>query len=145
VAIIEAGDYYGRRFLSDLMLTSQYAAAEIIGKRSCFVHVAGSDTLALLDAGREHGQTDAVPVCAMLAARSVYEKAGFAGIELGANGGFGRQCQRQGFTVYSADRFNYLARVPAGRRRRTWPVADNGSLDRARKLARGLDLSRVEL
>ncbi|MBN2563040.1 MAG: glycosyltransferase [Phycisphaerae bacterium] len=114
---------YAEHYLTDLMHAFAYTDADIVGKHSYYSGIEGEDRRVLHFPGHEHRFAESLCPSSIVAKRRVFEAVQH--VEPGAGGEtrFLEACVKQGFKLYSADRFNYVAR------RRARGAEQSGILD----------------
>lgn len=122
VTKMDDDDCYGPEYLSDQLFALRFSGADIVGKQAHYVHLKQSQANILRYAEKEHRYTDFVMGPTIMAARQVLLDNPFAQLGLGEDTAFLQNAQKQGMTIYSADRFNYLQ--VRGGSEHTWQVSD---------------------
>ncbi len=136
VAKFDDDDYYAPAYVEDTINAFTYSGADIVGKRSYYVHVEKSGALALMLPGREHCFVKHVGGPTITFRRSVFHKVRFAtGKGHGRDVRFLQDCLANGFTIYSADRFNFALIRRASQDLHTWTIADEEFLASAQIIA----------
>ena len=143
IARMDDDDDYGERYLSDMMLAARFSEADILGKGSYFVHVKSRNTMALRELIGEHRFGNLVVDATLVARKEVLrkvpfpERPGAVGAELLGN------ATREGYSIYSADVFNYLHVRRADPAHHAWTIDDDELLKDCRNQRPGLELERV--
>jgi spore maturation protein CgeB/SAM-dependent methyltransferase len=117
-------NFHAEHFLTDLMSAFVYSAADVVGKCAYYAYLEGPGCLALRFPGEEHRYASFLSGSAMIVARRVFETVSFPGQNVGEDTRFLKDCTEHGFKLYSADRFNYVARRAASPEEHTWRVSD---------------------
>jgi hypothetical protein len=115
-------DSYGPEYLSDQLFALSFSGADVVGKQAHYVHLKHSRANVVRFAEKEHRYTDFVMGPTIMAPRQVFLENPFAQLRLGEDTAFLQNAQKQGMTIYSADRFNYLQ--VRGGSEHTWQVSD---------------------
>lgn len=115
-------DCYGPEYLSDQLFALSFSGADIVGKQAHYVHLKQSQANVVRFAEKEHRYTDFVMGPTIMAPRQVLLDNPFAELGLGEDTAFLQNAQKQGMTIYSADRFNYLQ--VRGGTEHTWQISD---------------------
>jgi len=79
----------------------------------------------------------------LLVKRNVFDKLRFQSVPRGTDTRFLYDCESEGYSFYSADRYNYVMIRHADPQRHTWQIDDQEALRYCRHLQPGLDLSRA--
>ncbi|HBQ25382.1 MAG TPA: glycosyl transferase family 2 [Syntrophomonas sp.] len=108
IAKFDDDDYYAAEFISTGMRTFARFNAHIVGKCCRYIYFKGSSILALHEPSPEHSYVDYVPGATMIIKKEVFEKVRFPDLNAGEDNEFQEECLRQGFLIYSSDRFNYV-------------------------------------
>ena len=122
-------DYYGPAFLEDLMNAFEYTDADIVGKCASYVYFENGSILALYGEDREHCYTQLVLGATMIVKRKVFGRVQWPTDRIrGSDSEFLRQSVKNGFKIYSADRFNYVAVRRSSAALHTWKIEDEEHL-----------------
>jgi len=126
-------NYYGPAFLGDLMNAFEYTVADIVGKCAGYIYFENGDILALYGEAMEHCYTHFVLGSAMIIKREVFNRVPWpTDREWGSDTEFLRQSVKNGFKIYSADRFNYVYVRRASQELHTWKITDEEQLAHCR-------------
>ena len=138
-------DYYGPRYLEDLVLALESSRAAIVGKGTFYSYVEDRDGLYLTPQAPEnqfsaryvHGGT-------ITADRRAVEGIDFLPVRRGTDSLFLQQCKLADLRIYSADRYNftYIRYKTPGHH--TFDVANEDFLRTCRFVARGFDKSLID-
>jgi spore maturation protein CgeB len=115
-------DCYGPEYLSDQLFALSFSGADIVGKQAHYVHLKKSQANIVRFAEKEHRYTDFVIGPTIMAPRQVLLDNPFPQLGLGEDTAFLQSARKQGMTIYSADRFNYIQ--VRGGSEHTWQVSD---------------------
>lgn len=107
IAHFDDDDYYGENFLKDILYTFNKVEADIIGKKSAFVYFCNSKILAIRFPRYENTYVKFVMDSSMVIKKSVFDKVKFPTMKSGADFSFQKECLKNGFKIFSADRYNY--------------------------------------
>jgi len=144
IAKMDDDDLYGAEFLWDLVLAARFSRTEVTGKGVYFAYVAGADKMGIRTVSREHGfVVRGLAGGALLVKRNVFDKLRFQSVPRGTDTRFLYDCESEGYSFYSADRYNYVMIRHADPQRHTWQIDDEEALRFCRNLKRGLDPSRA--
>jgi len=122
-------NYYGPAFLEDLMNAFEYTDADIVGKCAGYIYFENGDILALYGEAREHCYTHFVLGSAIIIKREVFDRVPWPTDRIwGSDTEFLRQSVKNGFKIYSADRFNYVYVRRSSQENHTWKVKDEEQL-----------------
>lgn len=140
IASMDDNCIYGERYIADMMLSANFADAEILGKGTYFLYSKDSDTLTLKSVRPEHQPTDFVIGSTLVARRDLLKRFPFGDQSEEPKSAFVSQTSRAGCRIYSVDRFNHVALAPA-----TQGIRNNRERtdDCSWHFAPGLDLPRV--
>lgn len=108
VAKFDDDDYYAPHFLNDSLAAAKHMKADIVGKSCRFVYFEIDSTLAIYEGAGENQTVEYVAGATMLIKRDVFKHIRFPDINEGDDSQFQKECLKQGFSIYSADRFNYV-------------------------------------
>lgn len=116
-------DSYGPNYLADQVAALAYSNADIVGKHAHYVHLKNSQSNLLRFAHKEHRFSDFVMGPTIMAKKHVFTRVPFQKIPRGEDTAFLRDARIAGFSVYSADRFNYVQ--VRGGSEHTWQISDS--------------------
>ena len=133
-ARVDGDDLYGPRYISDMVCTAVRSGADILGKNRCFYFISYTNELLLRTSKRNNlaGGT-------LFFSRHVTQDVKFStDIVVGSDRRFVEDCRRHGFSVTSADPFNYCLVRHDDRTRHTWAATDKGLYANAELLSNDL-------
>lgn len=143
IAKMDDDDHYGKRYLSDMMLAADFSEAEILGKGTYFVHMAGKDIMALRSVSGQHQFTEFVSGATLTARREVLREIRFPDRTRGEDSNLLAEAKKAGCRIYSADAFNILVIRGTNNRRHTWDIEESEFLKKCRNIRPGLEWDRV--
>ena len=108
IAVFDDSDSYGECYISDMMLAADFSSAEVLGKGSYYSHDPSHDTLVLENEGMDHRFVDSIAMATIVAVRDALCEIGLGAGASGLDASLLARVSRQGYRIYSADRFNYL-------------------------------------
>jgi spore maturation protein CgeB len=115
-------DYYGPRYLLDMLHALDFSKADVVGKQAHYMHFATTQATVLRIPHMEHRLTRFVVGPTITARREVFENNPFEAINRGEDTAFLRAVTTAGGSIYSADRYNFCQmRQGDGH---TWDVSD---------------------
>lgn len=115
-------DYYGPRYLVDLLHALDYSKADVVGKQAHYMYFASTNATMLRIPHMEHRQTRFVMGPTITARREVFEAHPFEPLNRGEDTAFLKAVTTAGGSIYSADRFNFCQyRKGDGH---TWDISD---------------------
>lgn len=119
-------DFYAPRYLADLLDALSFANADVVGKQAHYMHVQSQDATLLRFPRREHRYTDFVMGPTITGRREVFRQIPFQRRSTGEDTSFLAAVREAGYTIYSADRFNFVQF--RGAHSHTWQVSDAAAL-----------------
>lgn len=117
-------NYYAPEFLTDLMNAFPYAKTEIVGKLSYFCYFESSHILALICPGMENRYVRFLSGSGFIIKREVLDHIRFREKRQGSDSVFLKECIKNGVSMYSTDRFNYVYCRRASKTEHTCKVSD---------------------
>ncbi len=115
-------DYYGPRYLLDLLHALDYSKADVVGKQAHYMYFESNNATALRISHMEHRMTRFVMGPTITASREVFESHPFEALNRGEDTAFLKAVSTAGGSIYSADRFNFCQyRKGEGH---TWDASD---------------------
>lgn len=118
-------DYYAENFLKDILEVFNKVEADIIGKRSAFVYFSKSKILAIRFPRYENVYVRFVLDSSMVIKKSVFDKIQFPTMKSGADFSFQKKCLKNGFKIFSADRYNYAFIRHKNLDSHSWKITDD--------------------
>ncbi|WIV11200.1 glycosyltransferase family A protein [Proteiniborus sp. MB09-C3] len=118
-------DYYAENFLKDILETFNKVEADIIGKRSAFVYFSRNKILAIRFPRYENAYVKFVMDSSMVIKKSVFDKIKFPTMKSGADFSFQKKCLKNGFKIFSTDRYNYAFIRHKNLDNHSWKITDN--------------------
>jgi spore maturation protein CgeB len=132
IAKMDDDDLYGEHYLSDLVPAFSYAAADIVGKRACYVQLRAINATLLSKPELEHSYCNLVRGGTILANGDVLRSLRFDPVPRGSDTKLMHRAKEAGIRIYSADRFNYVYVRHADTNAHTFQVNDAELLKQAR-------------
>lgn len=117
-------DYYGANYSRDLLHALSFSGSQVVGKAESYIYFEESDSTVLTYIGHSHRHTDFIRGATFCGRREVFNLYKFPDARRGEDSDFLAQVRKDGGTVYSADRFNFLVRRRAAKDSHTWTVSD---------------------
>jgi hypothetical protein len=108
LAKIDDDDLYGPRYLSEAISAMLYSGADMVGKASTHVYLAGSNETLILNPGKEEQEVDYLPGPTLLMRRSLWEHVRFAHRYQRVDSTFVRGARAVGARLYSTSRFEFI-------------------------------------
>lgn len=123
-------DYYAPNYLTDMIISMDYANADLVGKSSHYIYFEENDLLALKTMGSGiETYSDFVAGATLVFKREVYEKLeGFSDKSRGEDSDFLKRAKEGGFILYSNDQYNYCCFRRKNKENHTWKVDDDDLL-----------------
>jgi glycosyltransferase involved in cell wall biosynthesis len=143
VAKFDDDDHYGAHYLLDAVLSARYADAAIIGKKTFFAHLEGTDETILRFPGNEFTFTNRVSGSTLVINREHYPDVRFDPLNLGEDTDLFERALRRGLPIFSTDRYNYVAARRADPGSHSWTVGDQEYRIGSVNFASGLALDRT--
>lgn len=128
IAKMDDDNFYGPRFLSDLLATFGYTDAGIAGKWAHYVWLRSTGAVVLRYPDSEHRYERRVQGGSMLFAGDVARSVRFSDIPRAVDSDILDRAMAEGVRVYSGDRYNYVSIRGSDRHTHTWTVADSAFL-----------------
>ena len=143
IAKMDDDDYYGERYLSDMMLAANFSDAEVLGKGTYFVYMESGNKMVLRERKAEHQYVSFVTGATLTSRREVLQRIPFSDRTGGEDSHFLRKVVRAGCRIYSVDRFNYVCLRYENLGKHTWKIEETKFLESCRYLQQGMNLRRV--
>ncbi|HET9665902.1 MAG TPA: glycosyltransferase, partial [Desertimonas sp.] len=143
IAKFDDDDHYGAYFLHDSLLVHRFVDAAIVGKKTFFAYLEGSDETIVRFPGNEFTAANRVSGSTMLIDRSVFPEVRFAALNLGEDIDLCEQAAQRGLVVFSADRYNYVAVRRRDAASHSWTISEADYRAGSVRVAAGLALDRT--
>lgn len=125
IAKFDDDDFYGEKYLRKLMPLFNYTDAHIVGKKSFFVYFKVDNTLILKFPECEKKQVSHLAGATLVIDKEVFKKVKFSEkIVVGSDSDFCKNCTKQGFKLYSGNRFDYVCIRNSDKNKHTWKIDD---------------------
>lgn len=134
LAKVDDDNFYGTHYLTDLVRALDYSGADVVGKWAHLVHLEASGATLLRFAHAEHRFVEQVQGGTLLMRRDLAERIGFEDLPRRVDTTFLAKVRRAGFTVYAADRFNFVSVRRPDPGSHTWPITDQEIMARSSRL-----------
>ncbi len=133
IAFFDDDDYYGSNFLTQTLYAFGEHDCDIVGKSSFYIYFEASKLLAVYHntmKNAENQYVNHIVDSSMVITRKVFEKIKFPKIKgVGETIEFEKDCVKNGFKIYSTDRYNYTAlRHPNPTQNHTWQESEDDIL-----------------
>ena len=126
LAKMDDDDFYAPRYLADLLDALEYSGADIVGKQAHYMYVESQDVTLHRFGHREHRYSDFVMGPTITGYRRVFHQIPFQRRSTGEDSSFLAAAHDAGYTIYSADRFNFVQH--RGADSHTWQISDAGAM-----------------
>lgn len=123
IAKFDHDDYYGPRFLAEMMGSFQKTNADIVGKRSYYTFISSKKLLIIRFPNREHRYESLVHGGTFLVKKAVFNRVKFADRSLGEDVQFLKDCRMKGFRIYSAGKGHYVYIRRNNQKTHTWKIS----------------------
>jgi hypothetical protein len=143
IAKFDDDDHYGPDYLADALLVHQFVDAAIVGKKTFYAHLEGPDETILRFPGNEFTFANRVTGSTLVIDRSIFDNVRFAPLNLGEDGDLFDRAHARGLSVFSADRYNYIAARRADVGTHSWSMSDADFRIGSVRVAPGLALDRT--
>jgi len=138
VAKIDDDDLYSAHYVTRSMEGFLNSDAGVVGQKSNFVYLAGSDKTYLRFPGNENMFVGRLAGGTIMAKREVAMEIRFGDLNVGEDGDFIRRSERAGHRIWSGVAGNYLQIRDDARDDHAWTFAEQGFLTGATFVASGL-------
>ncbi|MCR4436802.1 MAG: glycosyltransferase family 2 protein [Clostridiales bacterium] len=124
IANFDHDDYYGPKYLNDFVEVAPYVDAGLLGKKTHYVYIEDSQTMALLHPEKENCYVDYMDGRTMFMKKSIFDKVKFIDNDI-SDWQFSLDCQKNGIKIYSVNRFNYAYIRKKDINLHTWKMDNN--------------------
>lgn len=134
VAKFDDDDYYAPYYLKDSLQALQKANADIVGKRAHYMYLRGSKTLILRFHKDENKLVTKLPGATLFMKRNVLDKVQFPHQNVGEDDLFCLRSKKQGYKIYSAGKYNFVAIRRKNSSSHTWIISDKELLSHHKRI-----------
>ena len=135
ISKLDDDNFYASDFINGLINGFRYNEADIVGKGSYFVYFESNKTLAINCPNKENRYVNFLSGSALIIKKKVFKKVKFPELTLGEDTEFLKNCVKNGFKLYSTDRFNYVCIRRPNLDSHTWKVDEKGLIGRCEFVA----------
>ncbi len=128
IAKFDDDDYYGPKYLSDSIKSFELTNADIIGKATLFVYFKKQKLLAIMFPNRGNRHVRRMGGSTFLIKKRVFKKVKFANIPKGIDTQFCKDCIKNGFKIYSTNKYHYVYIRHKTSKEHTWKINDEDLL-----------------
>ncbi|WP_044642014.1 glycosyltransferase [Risungbinella massiliensis] len=134
IAKFDDDDYYAPYYLAEMLQTLKRKNADIIGKRAHFMYLRGSKMLLLRFPQDENREVTYLPGATLVFKRSVFKRIQFPNRNIGEDDLFCLSGKMEGYKVYSAGKYNFVAIRRKNSANHTWIISDKELLSHHKKI-----------
>ncbi|PRQ10485.1 glycosyltransferase [Corynebacterium sp. 13CS0277] len=142
IAKFDDDDHYGDYYLHDQLAALYFSGADIVGKRSSYAYITGSDQLVLRNPGFEHRWTSFLAGPTLTGWKEIFTETPFQSRTNGEDTAFLDDLIAKGKRVYSADPYNFIQIRGTGQH--TWAAEDHEILANATVETNGMNAAHVD-
>ncbi len=124
IAKFDDDDYYSPYYLTECLQSFRRSKADIIGKRAHYMYLQGSKALLLRFPNDQHKYVSKLPGATLVFRRKVFGKVQFPNQNVGEDDIFCLRGKKQGYRIYSAGKYNFLAIRRRNSYQHTWIISD---------------------
>ena len=124
LAKFDDDDYYGPMYLKSSVESLMSTKADVVGKSTSFVYFEFKKIIALRNLGKENKFVTRVEGPSLVIKREVFDKVIFPDKSLGEDIAFCKACIKEGFKIYSSDRYNHVYIRHKSKANHTWGIND---------------------
>jgi hypothetical protein len=125
IAKMDDDNFYGRHYLTDLVLAFDYTDAGIVGKWAHYVWLRSTGAVVLRYVAAEHTYERRVQGGSMVIEADLARRLRFSDLPRAVDTDLLDRAIADGVRIYSADRFNFVSVRGTDRNAHTWKVADS--------------------
>lgn len=109
IAIFDENCFYGKHYLSDLIIAFDYCDASIVGKAANYTYFKDTKMLTIINSNMEHCYTSLISFSTLLVKKKVFQHIQFKlNIDTLDNSQMLNEFITKGFKIYSADKYNFI-------------------------------------
>ncbi|MCL6458018.1 MAG: glycosyltransferase [Gorillibacterium sp.] len=142
IAKFDDDDYYAPYYLTDCLMVFKRTNADIIGKRAHYMFLRGSNTLILRFPQDENRYVSVLPGATLVFKRKVFSKVRFPNQSVGEDDTFCRRSNKQGYKIYSAGKYNFVAIRRRNSYKHTWIISDKKLIAHHQRIPEVQDFKR---
>ena len=125
IAKFDDDDYYGPKYLSEIIKYFHTTKAKLIGKGSTFVYIASNKMLTIRNPHEENKYTDFVNGSTLVFKKEIFNKVHFKDITVGEDIEFCNDCIKNNISIYSCSKFHHVYIRYPSKNKHTWIIDDN--------------------
>jgi len=146
IATFDDDDHYAPNYITDLMHAFRYTDADIVGKLAYYLYFKSNHILAIRNHTEEYKYLDAESFLdggKKIVRRKVFEKVRYRDISNCEDVYFSTDSMKQGFKLFSTDKYNlvYLRRM--SKANHTWKVKDRSLLKLCSVVKKTIDYKNI--
>lgn len=138
IAKFDDDDYYGNKYLLEILKSFKQTKAEVIGKAANYVYFEKEKILALRRAGKENCYVNHIDGPTLVIKREVFDKVKFSNVSRGEDKQFCKECLKKGIKIYSTSkRYHVYIRHPSSGQH-TWSISNKSLISKYKILKRNI-------
>lgn len=139
VSKFDDDDFYGPNYLIDSINAFKYTDAGVVGKKTIYAYLEGSQLLVLRYPNQEHGYCDYVAGSTLTIKKEVFNFIKFQELSRGEDTRFLMDCVILGIKIYATDRFNHVVIRRPNIDSHSWKIGENEFLKDCKIIKRTRD------
>lgn len=128
IAKFDDDDYYGPKYLEETMKAFKNTQASIVGKGTYFVYFEKLKKLGITKASKENSYVTFVAGPTLVFKKKILEKVKFRDISLTEDKYFQQDSLKNGFKIYSTNRYNFVYIRHGASSKHSWKISDKDFL-----------------
>ncbi|WP_010283362.1 glycosyltransferase family 2 protein [Bacillus timonensis] len=129
IAKFDDDDYYAPNYLNEAIEAVYHSKGDVIGKRSIYTYLEGSDVLVVYSPGFENTITKTVAGSTLFFKKDIWEKFNFPKTNVDADTLFLTTVYNNGYQIYSTSKLNHLLIRRKNSENHTWYMTDKAFLE----------------
>ncbi|RLL46917.1 glycosyltransferase [Oceanobacillus piezotolerans] len=124
IAKFDDDDFYSPYYLKEQLNAFHNTDADIVGKRDCFYYLEGENKLVETTFGQENQFVERVTDSSLMFRKEIFQTLQFPDLNKSYDNKFQQLCLKNGFKIYSTDKYNYTVVRRQDKETHTWGISD---------------------
>ncbi|MBC8590681.1 glycosyltransferase [Wansuia hejianensis] len=144
IAKFDDDDYYAPEYLSNMIKVFSFTDAYLIGKSCIYIYFVEEEILSVSNRSKENKYVNRVNGSTLMFKKTIFDSVKFRDKNLGEDISFCNDCTKNGFKIYSTDRFDYVY-IRRSKNNHTWKMDNYYILNKSQFLCKTKDFKTTIL
>ncbi|MTI66468.1 MAG: glycosyltransferase family 2 protein [Firmicutes bacterium] len=137
-------DYYGKKYLTQVINTFNYTGADIVGKGKYYIYFEGENILAINKGSSQNKFTKHLAGGTISFEKLVFKKVKFKDLTYGTDQRFLKDCKNNNFRIFSNNKSNYIYVRHKSTNEHTWKMSNKKFLKKCKILKKSKKLPKID-